>query len=229
MKMKIMKTMLSLVMVLGFTLGNLTAGFGAEAIKLPPPATKGTMSVEEALQNRRSTRKFANRSLELAQISQLLWAADGINNPQGKKTAPAARAAYAVDLYLVVGERGVTNLAPGIYRFLVTDQALELVDKGEFRAAVAKACNSQAWIGEAPAIMVITGDYARCAVKNGDKAQMYTHMESGFVAQNLFLQAGALGLGAGIVGGFNDKALAQTLKLPQNDVPLLVMPVGYKF
>src|SRR5512141_1031794 len=75
--MKKMKIMLSLVMVLGFSLGNLAAGFGAEAIKLPPPATKGTVSVEEALQNRRSTRKFANRSLELAQVSQLLWAADG--------------------------------------------------------------------------------------------------------------------------------------------------------
>ena len=219
-KMKIVKILLSLVMALGLSLVNLTAGFGAEVVKLPPPATKGSVSVEEALQNRRSTRKFANRSLELAQISQLLWAADGINNPQGKRTAPAARAAYAVDLYLVVGERGVTNLAPGIYRFLVADQALELVDKGEFRAAVAKACNSQAWIPEAPAIVVITGDYARCAVKNGDKAQMFTHMESGFIAQNIFLQAGALGLGAGIVGGFNDKALAQTLKLPRERRPV---------
>ena len=159
----------------------------------------------------------------------MLWAADGINNPQGKKTAPAARAAYAVELYLVVGERGVTNLAPGVYHYLAADNALAPVAQGEFRAAVAKACNSQAWIEKAPAIVVITGDFARCAVKNGEqKAPMYTYMESGFVAQNLFLQVGALGLGAGIVGGFNAKALAQTLKIPQNDAPLLVMPVGYK-
>ena len=89
-KMKIMKIMLSLVMALGFSLGNLTAGFGAEAIKLPPPATKGTVSVEEALQNRRSTRKFANRSLELAQISQLLWAAEGSIIPRA--SAPRLRA-----------------------------------------------------------------------------------------------------------------------------------------
>ncbi len=187
------------------------------------------MSVEEALQGRRTNRQFANRPLELAQISQLLWAADGINNPQGKRTAPAARAAYAIDLYVVVGERGVTNLAPGIYHYLVTDNALEPVAKGEFRPAVAKACNSQAWIEKAPVSVVITGDYAKCAAKNGEqKAPMFTHMESGFVAQNLFLQVGALGMGAGIVGGFNDKALAQVLKLPQNEVPLLVMPVGYK-
>ena len=223
-----MKIRFSLGMALWFALVNITAGFAAEAIKLPAPVTKGTVSVEEALQGRRSNRQFANRPLELAQISQLLWAADGINNPQGKRTAPAARAAYVIDLYVVVGERGVTNLAPGVYRYLVADNALEPVAQGEFRAGVAKACNSQAWIEKAPVIVVITGDYARCAVKNGDKAPMYTHMESGFVAQNLFLQVGALGLGAGIAGGFNDKALSQTLKLPQNDLPLLVMPVGYK-
>jgi len=216
-------------MVLWFTLFTLGApGYGAEALKLPPPATKGTVSVEEALQGRRSTRKFAARSLELAQVGQLLWAADGVNRPEGKKTAPAARAAYAVDLFLVVGERGVANLAPGIYQYLAPEHALKPVAKGEFRPAVAKACNSQAWMAEAPVQVAIAGDYARGAVKNGDKAPMYTHLEAGFVAQNLFLEVGALGLGAGIVGGFNDKALAQALKLPPRDVPLLVMPVGYK-
>ena len=126
-----MKIMLSLAMALWFTLANLTAGFGAEAIKLPAPVTKGTMSVEEALQNRRSFRLFANRALELAQISQLLWAADGINNPQGKRTAPSGRAAYPIDLYLVAGERGVTGLAPGIYHYNVAGQALEPVAKGD--------------------------------------------------------------------------------------------------
>jgi SagB-type dehydrogenase family enzyme len=223
-----MKIVVSLIMSVWFTLANLTLGFGAETIKLPEHSTKGTVSVEEALQARRSTRRFVEKALDLAQVAQMLWAADGINNPQGKRTAPAGRAAYAIDLYLVVGERGVTNLAPGIYRYLVPENSLELVAKGEFRPAVVKACNSQTWMAEAPVMVVITGDYARCAVKNGDKAQMFTHMESGFVAQNLFLQVGALGLGAGIVGGFNDKALAQAIKLPQNDVPLLVMPVGYK-
>jgi SagB-type dehydrogenase family enzyme len=224
-----MKIVLSLFMALCFTLFTLASSFGAETIKLPPPVKKGTVSVEEALQGRRSNRQFANRPLELVQISQMLWAADGINNPQGKRTAPAAKAAYAIELYVVVGERGVTNLAPGVYRYLVADNALEPVAQGEFRTGVAKACNSQAWIEKAPVLVVITGDYARCATKNGEKmAPMYTHMESGFVAQNLFLQVGALGLGSGIVGVVNNKAVAQTLKLPQNDVPLLVMPVGYK-
>ena len=193
--MKIMKIMLSLVMALGLTLVNLTAGFGAEAIKLPAPVTKGTMSVEEALQNRRSTRKFANRSLELAQISQLLWAGDGINNPQGKRTAPSGKATYPMDLYLVAGERGVTGLAPGIYHYNVADHALEPVAKGDFRAAVAKACNSQVWMTEAPVILVISGDYKRSEVKNGDKAPLYTHIEAGLIAQNIFLAGRGPGAG----------------------------------
>jgi SagB-type dehydrogenase family enzyme len=196
-----MKIILSLVMALGFSLGNLTAGFGAQAIKLAPPATKGTVSLEEALQNRRSTRKFGNRSLELAQISQLLWAADGINRPEGKRTAPSGRAAYPIDLYMVVGERGVTGLAPGVYRYVVADQALELLAPGEFRPAVVKACNSQVWIGEAPVIVVITGDIKRSEAKNGDQATLFTHLEAGFIGQNIFLQAGTLGLGAGVAGG----------------------------
>jgi len=226
--MQIMKIIVSLVMLLGLSLGNLTTGFGAQAIKLPPPATKGAVSVEEALQNRRSTRKFANRSLELAQISQLLWAADGINNPQGKRTAPSGRAAYPIDLYLVAGERGVTSLAPGVYRYVVADHSLESVASGELRPAVAKACNSQVWIGEAPVIVVITGDIQRSAAKNGDQAALFTHLEAGFVGQNILLQAGALGLGAGVAGGFKDQPLAQALKLPGSDTPFLVMPVGHK-
>jgi SagB-type dehydrogenase family enzyme len=226
--MKKMKLMLSLVTALGLTLVHLTAGFGAEAIRMPAPVTKGTMSVEEALQNRRSTRKFANRSLELAQISQLLWAGDGMNNPQGKRTAPSGKATYPMDLYLVAGERGVNGLAPGIYHYQVADQALEPVAKGEFRAAVAKACNSQVWMTEAPVILVISGDYKRSEVKNGDKALLFTHIEAGLIAQNIFLEVESLGLGAGIAGGMNDEALGEALKLPPANIPFLVMPVGYK-
>jgi SagB-type dehydrogenase family enzyme len=224
-----MKIRLSLIMALWFTLVSLAPGFGAEAIKLPPPAKKGTVSVEEALQGRRSTRRFGDRSLTMTQISQLLWAADGINNPQGKRTAPSGKAAYPMDLYLVAGERGVNGLAPGIYQYQVADHALVLVARGDFRKAVARACNSQAWIAEAPAIVVITGDYKRSEAKNGAKGPLYTHIEAGLIAQNVFLQAGALGLGAGVAGGMNDQVLAQAVKASPNDVPFLVMPVGYKF
>jgi SagB-type dehydrogenase family enzyme len=222
------KITLSLVMALWFGLVNVGAGFAAAAIKLPAPVKKGTMSVEEALQNRRSVRLFANRGLSLAQISQLLWAADGINNPQGKRTAPSGRAAYPMDLYLVAGEGGVAGLAAGIYHYNVAEQALEAVATGEFRPAVVKACNGQAWMGKAPVIFVITGDYKRAEVKNGAQGPLFTHIEAGLIAQNLFLQAGALGLGAGIAGGINERALGRALRLPPASLPFLAMPVGYK-
>ncbi len=223
-----MKIVLSLIMALWFSLVNLAAGFAAEAVKLPAPAKKGTLSVEEALEARRVSRRFANRDLSLAQISQLLWAADGINNPQGKRTAPSGKATYPMDLYLVAGERGVSGLAPGIYHYNVADHSLELVAAGEFRPAGVKACNAQAWMGEAPVIFVITGDYKRSETKNGAKAPLFTHIEAGLIAENLFLQVEALGLGSGIAGGMNEQALGQALKLPPANLPFLVMPVGYK-
>jgi hypothetical protein len=102
-----LKTTASLLLALWFSVINpLSPASAAEAIKLPPPVLKGAVSVEEALQGRRSNRRFADQPLTLSQVAQLLWAADGLNNPQGKRTAPAARAAYAIDLYLVAGKGG---------------------------------------------------------------------------------------------------------------------------
>jgi SagB-type dehydrogenase family enzyme len=201
---------------------------GADLIKLPPPAQKGAMSVEQALHGRRTVRRFASRGLSLPQVSQLLWGADGLSDRRGLRTSPSAGATYPLDLYLVVGERGVEKLPPGIYHYRVADHALELKAKGDVRAATARACLHQTWMSEAPVMVVITGEYRRCTNRYGDRGIMYTHMEAGNVSQNVFLQAEALGLGAGIVGAFDNRALAQVLSLPQAHEPLLVMPVGYK-
>ena len=99
---------------------------------------------------------------------------------------------------------------------------------GDARAAVARASLHQSWMAEAPVMVVITGEYRRCTARYGERGVRYTHMEVGNVSQNLFLTAEALGLGAGIVGAFEDMALAQAVKLPPAHEPLLVMPVGYK-
>jgi SagB-type dehydrogenase family enzyme len=219
----------SLIMVMGIMLFHPSGGQGAGMIKLPPPAKKGGMAVAEALEVRRTVRQFAARPLDLPQVSQLLWGADGINDPRGLRTSPSAGATYPLDLYLVVGERGVMNLPAGVYHYLVAEQALTLQTPGDLRAPVARASLHQTWMAEAPVMVVITGEYRRCMARYGQRGIRYTHMEAGNVSQNLFLTAEALGLGAGIVGAFDDKALAQVLKLPPAHEPLLVMPVGYKF
>ena len=215
-------------MVMGIVMVLPSAGLAAETIKLPPPATKGGMALTEALQARRTVRGFATRPLDLAQLSQLLWEADGMSDPQGHRTSPSAGATYPIDLYVVVGERGVTNLPAGIYHYDVRAQALSPLVRGDFRAAVARTCLNQAWMTEAPVLVVIAGEYRRCSARYGQRGIRYTHTEAGNVSQNLFLAAESLGLGAGIVGAFEDQALAQVLKLPLAHEPLLVMPVGYK-
>jgi SagB-type dehydrogenase family enzyme len=218
----------SLILVMGIIVVLPSGGLAGESIKLPPPATKGGMPLAEALNARRTVRQFAARALDLAQLSQLLWEADGMSDPQGHRTSPSAGATYPLDLYVVVGERGVTNLAAGIYHYDVHAQALAPWARGDFRAAVARACLNQAWMTEAPMLVVSTGEYRRCTARYGQRGIRYTHMEAGNVSQNLFLAAESLGLGAGIVGAFEDQALAQVLKLPPAHEPLLVMPVGYK-
>ncbi len=201
-----------------------------QVIKLPAPSRQGTMSVEEALNKRRTVRNFASRPLTLAQVSQLLWGADGVSDPRGLRTAPSAGATYPLELYLVTGERGVGDLAPGVYRYLPQTHALEpTAAKGDLRAQVARVSLHQTWMAEAPVMVIIAAEYSRCMARYGNRGVQYTHMEVGHVGQNLFLQAEALGLACGIVGAFEDRGLSQALKLPANHEPLLVMPVGFKY
>ncbi|OPX20750.1 MAG: hypothetical protein BZ151_02445 [Desulfobacca sp. 4484_104] len=198
-------------------------------VNLPAPSLKGRMSVEEALQTRRTIRRFGHRALSLAQLSQLLWAADGVTDPKrGYRSAPSAGALYPLDLYVAVGERSVADLPPGVYHYLPDQQGLELITPGDIRKELAKAALYQSWMAEAPIMVVITGAYARCTRKYGERGVLYTHIEVGHVGQNLFLQAEALGLGAGIVGAFENQEVSQIMNLPTAQEPFLIMPIGYK-
>jgi len=215
-------------MVLASLFFSALAGQGAEGVKLPPPAHQGKMSVEDALKKRRTVRSFAARGLTLAQVSQLLWGTAGVSDPRGLRTAPSAGATYPLEIYLVVGERGVSELAPGLYRYRPESHTLELTQRGDLRAPVARACLHQTWMAEAPVMVVFAAEFRRCTARYGERGVMYTHMEVGHAGQNLFLQAEALGLACGIVGAFQDQSLSQALQLPREHAPLLVMPVGYR-
>lgn len=195
---------------------------------LPAPSRQGGMAVAEAIQKRRTIRRFATKPLSQEQVGQLLWAASGITDPRGLRAAPSAGALYPLDVYLVAGERQVPGLAAGVYQYLPEKHALRKIRDGDRRGAAAQASLHQLWMAEAPILVLITGEYRRCQVKYGNRGVRYTLMEAGHVGQNIFLQAEALGLGAGIVGAFDDAALTQALGLPPAHEPLLLMPVGYK-
>jgi SagB-type dehydrogenase family enzyme len=195
------------------------------AIKLPPPRTSGEISVEQALKARRSLRSFASTPLTLAEVSQLLWAAQGVTDERGRRTAPSAGALYPLELYLVAGN--VTGLPSGVYRYRPPEHDLLLVAAGDRRAEVVSACR-QSWVGEAPASVVFTAVHERTAKKYGDRSVRYVPIEVGAAAENLALQAVALGLGTTVVGAFDDAKLAATLGSIADEQPLALVPVGRK-
>lgn len=195
-------------------------------IELPPPEFKGSMSVEEAIRMRRSMRDFQDNPLSLEQVSQLLWAGQGITEGF-KRAAPSAGATYPLTLYLVVGEEGVEGLLSGVYEYVPKTHSLVLVKTGDFRQRVATACLGQTFIQEAPVNIVIAAEYERTTARYGERGKRYVHMEAGHVGENIYLQAVALSLGTVVVGAFLDVDLQQVLDLPEEQVPLYVMPVGY--
>jgi SagB-type dehydrogenase family enzyme len=132
-----------------------------------------------------------------------------------------------MDLFVVAGQSGVQQLDAAVYHYHPQRHHLVAGAEGDLRHAVAQAALGQMWMATAPANVVITAEYRRATRKYGNRGVRYAMIEAGHIGQNLFLQAEALGLKAGIVGAFDDKKLAERLSLPAAYEPLLVMPVGY--
>jgi SagB-type dehydrogenase family enzyme len=191
---------------------------------LPEPRLDGEVPVERALQSRRSLRKFAPEPLSLAAASQLLWAAQGITDRQGLRTAPSAGALYPLEILLVAGN--VSGVRPGVYRYDPRGHRLSRVLDGDTRERIAEAALEQEWIAEAPAILVIAAVYERTARKYKRRTERYVHIEAGHAAQNVYLQAAALGLGTTMVGAFRDEELARALGLESDMKPIGLLPVG---
>lgn len=195
----------------------------ADPIALPPPRLTSAVSVEEALANRRSVRNFSQAPLSLEDAAQLLWAAQGITHPDGLRTAPSAGATYPLEIYLVAG--AVATLPPGIYRYEPRRHRLARTVAGDQRLPLAAAALRQRWMADAPATVVITAVFQRTSRRYGERAERYVYVEAGHAAENVCLQAVALGLGTTIVGAFSDAAVKRLLDL-SGEEPILLVPVG---
>lgn len=197
-------------------------------ITLPQPAFKGGMSLEEALHARRTVRSFAPTPLSVSQLSQLLWATYGLTDPRVEmRTAPSAGALYPLECYLAVGDEGVEGLEGGVYQYLSSPHALEVLTLGDKRRVIARASLGQMWMAEAPLMVIITAEFKRITGRYRERGVRYAHMEVGHAGENLFLQGVALGLGAGIVGAFDDDGVTDAVGLPPRHEPLLICPIGY--
>lgn len=191
-----------------------------EIIKLPLPKTKGEISLEETIQRRKSVRQYQDKPLTLEQISRLLWSAQGITDKMGRRrAAPSAGATYPLEIYLVKSD--------GLFHYRPEDHTITKTQEGDLRPQLARAALGQSFIEEAPANIVIAAIYHRTTGWYGERGIRYVHIEVGHVAQNIHLQAIALGLGSVAVGAFQDNAVKQLLKLPKDQDPLYIIPVGY--
>ena len=169
-----------------------------KAIELPEPKHDGNTSIEKALQNRRSIRNFKDDSLTLAEVSQLLWAAQGVTDPQGFRTTPSAGALYPLEVYVVVGK--VNNLSVGVYYYNPSDHELIRIWVEDERAKLFEAAFRQSSIRDCAIVIVISAVYERTTGKYGERGIRYVHMEAGHAAQNVCLQAVSQNLGTVTVG-----------------------------
>jgi SagB-type dehydrogenase family enzyme len=192
----------------------------AAIIKLPAPKLDGPVSVEKALSQRRSVRTYKEEPLSLAEVSQILWAAQGITDPEGgKRTAPSAMATYLLQVYLLPGD--VSDLPQGMYKYQAKGHQLVEMAKGDMKAKLFEAAG-QAPIKAAAATLVIAGDSERSRSPN------WIYLEAGHAAQNVYLQAVPLNLGTVVMGGFKPEEVKKALNIPKGEEIVYIMPLGRK-
>ena len=199
-------------------MNRLGAAAVGETIALPKPESGSPMTVEQAIAQRRSCRDYRAEPLTLEQVSRLLWAAQGITRPPHLRAAPSAGACYPLQTYLVVAE--------GIFKFLPQEHALVKTADGDRRARLAQAAGGQSFVGQAPVTIALAAVYDRTTRRYGERGFRYVYMDVGACAENVHLQAEALGLGSVSVGAFHDGAVAKVLDLPGGEEPVYLIPIG---
>ena len=217
--------LLSLIVLLANS-ADLSGSDTADTIKLPAPGYESRLSIEKALLQRRSVRDYKDQPLEISEVSQLLWAAQGITDQRGLRTVPSAGALYPLEVFLVAGN--VSGLPAGAYRYKPAGHELVKVAGGDRRAELCEAAGGQKSVKKSAAVVVFTAIYERSTVKYGDRGIRYSHIEVGCAAQNVYLQAVSLDIGTVFIGAFDDSRVRQLLDLDDNEHPQCIMPLGKK-
>lgn len=198
---------------------------GARRTQLPDLRSYRGLSFEEVLERRRSIRDYATGPLTLDELSRLLYAAQGITSDRGLRTAPSAGALYPIEVYAIV--HNVVDLEPGLLHYAVNSHELERVRSGDLREALVAAALGQSHVGTAGVALVLTAIFQRARWKYRERTYRYVLMEAGHIAQNVYLAATSLGLGACAVGAFLDDQLNELLGVDgEAEAALYLVTVG---
>ncbi|MEN3046575.1 MAG: SagB/ThcOx family dehydrogenase [Candidatus Hydrothermales bacterium] len=196
-------------------------------IKLPAPTFKG-MILEEAIKKRRSVREYSDKPLTLDEVSQILFAAQGITGELAGvylRTVPSAGALYPIEIYLIV--QNVEGLKKGIYHYNVREHSLEFIKEGDFKNEIFKAGLFQEMFLSAPLTLIYTAIFKRTTYKYDDRGYRYVYMEAGHVAQNVSLQCVSLGLSSCVIGAFFDSMVDKLIGVDgKEETSIYIQTVG---
>jgi SagB-type dehydrogenase family enzyme len=196
----------------------------AARVPLSKPQLTGGLSLWATLSARRSERRFRGGPISEAEMSQLLWAAQGVTHRRGSyafRTSPSAGALYPVETYLVV--HAVENVEPGVYHYAVAHHALEQLRVGDFRAAAARCALDQGIAGRASVLFMWSAVFARSKWKYGQRAFRYVYLDAGHIAQNVALAAVALGMGSCQIAALYDGEANDLLQIDGEQESTLYM------
>jgi len=195
-------------------------------IKLEAPQDQGGMSLWEAIKRRRSIRSFRDESMKKSELSQLLWASQGITKKSmgyELRSTPSAGALYPVETYLII--LGVEGIQPGVYHYDVKNHELEELRTGDFGSQIAKASLDQDFVAEAAVVFIWTAIFERSKWKYGERAYRYVYLDAGHIAQNLALAAISLGMGTCQVAALYDDEVNRIIDVDGVEESVLYMTV----
>ena len=180
------------------------------------------LPVEKAIANRRSQRDFTGETMSLAELSHLLHYSSGVTDKrQGLRAAPSAGATYPIEVYAIANK--VEGLAKGTYHYLISSHELELLREGDFRNEMSQAALQERMLKQANVIVVLSAVFQRTQQRYRERAQRYICFEAGHIAQNTYLVATSLGLGACAIGAFYDDEFNRLLGLNGKDESVLYL------
>ncbi|UCC20106.1 MAG: SagB/ThcOx family dehydrogenase [Promethearchaeota archaeon] len=187
-------------------------------IVLPKPKLKGEKSLEECIYERESVRNYKEKVIEIDKISQLLWATQGKKGV--KRTVPSAGATYPLEIYVILKDKG-------LFHYNIKKHILELISEEDLSRKLAMASLDQSFMAEAYLNIIICAEFSRTTWRYGERGIRYVFIEIGHCAQNIHLEAVALGLASVPIGAFEDEEVRTVLKLPKNIEPFYIISIGY--
>ena len=192
--------------------------YGLKQIPIRPPDQKGGMPLWEVIAQRRSIREFSRQSISFSQLSQLIWATQGITSKAWGfdfRATPSAGALYPIETYIVANR--VEEISPGLYHYNVKESQIVLLKEGDFGSDLQDAGLGQEMLAEAACVFIWTAIVERSKWKYRERAYRYIYMDAGHIGQTLYLAATALGLGCCTVGAFYDEEVDRLIGVDGNE------------